>query len=327
MKKAIAVALIMCVVFFLCGCSATEVISANQQEYIVSALGFDSEKGKVKLTVEAVAVNTEALREEEENFKISALGNTVYEAYSNALARVTQPLSLGHSGVSVIGSEINADRLEEILNFHKEQTQINISAMLVFTESAEELLNCRPTTSVAIGYDIMSMLEVAEKWQGTEFKNRLYEVNSQKLKPLKTFAIPRISVKEEKPALSGLAVFKDNKMNTLLDNEETALYCLITNSLTEGEIVLKGDKTEIKYANVKYDFGFEERLNVNVGIHLKANGNVENLKELTEEFLYKEDIFGIGNIIYQKDNKIWERIKTDYQDFYRNADIKVNIYG
>ncbi len=326
MKKLLALGLIMCVILLLCGCSATEAISSEQQEYIVAALGFDGDKDEIKLTIEAIAVNTDALRDEEENLKISAMGETVTEAYFKALNQITQPLSLGHSAVSVIGSGINAHQLEEILDFHKEQPQINISAMLVFTRSAEQLLNCKPSTSVAVGYDIMSMLEVAVKGEGIDFKNRLYEVSSQRHKSLKVFTLPQISVEEEKFLLDGLVSFKNDEVDRNFTEDEVPLYCIITDSLKRGEINLDTKKIKIKYSDVKYSFSFDDRLNITLNIHLKADGDVKKIKEGAKALLKEGDSFGLGNIIQQKDRKIWEKIKNNYDEYYKNARIKVNIY-
>ncbi len=307
----------------LSGCSAKEAIASDKQEYIVSSIGFDNSKGDIKMIIEAIVVNTDDLKEEKESRIITGEGENPDEAYSEIISKITQPLSLGHNAVTVIGESVIPKQLDLIFEFLKETPQINIATMLIFTESAEELLSVKAVSSVAIGYDIMSMIEVSEEKQGTVFKNRLYEVVALNSKPMKTFWIPYIGVEKEEIFINGLAVFRENKMLRFLNNEQAVALSLITDSLTRGEIVVSGEKIKTQYCKATYDFDSEK---IEVNVHLKANGDKKKIKTKAQKLLQKEDIFGIGNIIYQEKPKLWERIKNDYTKYYQKAEKTVNIY-
>ena len=307
----------------LSGCSAKEAIASDKQEYIVSSIGFDNSKGDIKMIIEAIVVNTDDLKEEKESRIITGEGENPDEAYSEIISKITQPLSLGHNAVTVIGESVTSEQLDLIFKFLRETPQINIATMLIFTESAEELLSVKAVSSVAIGYDIMSMIEVSEEKQGTVFKNRLYEVVALNSKPMKTFWIPYIGVEKEEIFINGLAVFRENKMLRFLNNEQAVALSLITDSLTRGEIVVSGGKIKTQYCKATYDFDSEK---IEVNVHLKANGDKKKIKTKAQKLLQKEDIFGIGNIIYQEKPKLWERIKNDYTKYYQKAEKTVNIY-
>ncbi len=320
MKKILCLLLIFAP-FLLCGCSARETIASDKQEYIVAALGFDGVGSEIKMMIEAIVVNTDELSEEKESRLISGTGATVYEAYSEIISKITQPLSLGHNAVTVIGEGITSEQLREIFSFYRENNQINVATMPVYTKNAAKLLSSEAISSVAVGFDIMSMIEVTEEQKGTLFKNRLYEIEALNTKPLKTFWMPYFSVNEDAFFLDGLAVFKDYEKVEKLENEELSAFCLVIDSLTRGE----DNKTKIDYCKVTYDFVFDKRLKITVNAHIKGK-NIDALKKKTEEILKNNDIFGLGNIIAQKKPEIWDRINAEYSYYYKNAEIKVNIY-
>lgn len=325
MKKFIAIVLTVIMVLLLSGCSAKEAIASDKQEYIVSSLGFDNEDGKIKMLIEAIVVNTDDLSEDKESRIITGVGINTDEAYSEIASKITQPLSLGHNAITVIGNKITEKQLQNIFEFCENEPQINIATMLIFTRNAEKLLSSEPISSVAVGYDIMSMIEVAEEKMGTILKNRLYEVRALNNKPMETFWVPNITAENEKMTLSGLAVFQNNRVTKILNNQEAVVLSFITDSLKRGETVIEGEKIKTDYCKVAYDFSFEEKLNITVNVNIKAKGNTELLKSKAEEMLRNEDIFGLGNIIYQKKPKLWEKIKENYTEYYENAERRVNF--
>lgn len=320
MKRILAVAFI---VMLLCGCSAKEAIASDKQEYIVASLGFDSKGSKIEMFIEAIVVNTDDLDEDKQSIIMSGIGGTIEEAYSEIISEITQPLSLGHNAVTVIGSGLSSGQLESVFEFCRSTPQINPATMLIYCDSANKLLACEPLSSIAVGYDIMSMIEVTEEQKGTIFKNRLYEAEALRQKPMKTFYIPYLSVEEKKFSLDGLQIFEDNKPNIKLENDEVPLFCLITDSATSGVFTLNSEKFEVKYSKASYDF---KNNSITVNLRLRASGNVKELKAKTQELLQKEDIFSLGNIIYQKEQKIWNAVKNDYQAYYKNAEKRVNIH-
>ncbi len=311
---------------FLCGCSVKEAITSDKQEYIVSALGFDGEKDKVKITVEAIVINNDDLTEDKSARLFSGEGETVAEAYEKIVFSATQPLSLGHSAVAIIGGDLSSAHLDDAFSFLESQEKINISIMLCAADSAFEVLGCKPVSSVAVGYDIMSMVEVNEEKRGTLFKNRFYEVLASKSKPQATFQLPFLKVENEEISVSGISVFERNLETVRVANEEIPLFCLAHDSLSRGEFVLGGENIKVDYSSVTYDFFLKDNLKITIDVHLKAKGDKTLLKQKTESFLKGYDICSLGNIISQKEPEIWEKIKDNYNEIYKNATIRVNIY-
>ena len=225
-----------------------------------------------------------------------------------------------------MGSSLKPAQTEKILSFLTDNGEINIAIMLTYAKSAFDLLSVKPLSSVAVGYDIMSMLEVSEEEKGTVFNNRLYEVNSLRLEEMQTCYLPIIDIEDEKPLVKGLGVFKKNDQVKVLKSNEIPLFCLARDSFTKGKFTLEKEKIDVDYSAVTYDFKLKENLEINLNLRLKAEGNKEILKTKIENFLKDYDICALGNVIRQKEPEIWKKIKSNYEKYYKNAIIRVNIY-
>ena len=175
MKK-IAVAL-MGLVLFLSGCAGTKPVSSKTEQYIVSALGFDGVGKGFKISAEAVIVGREGNLETEAK-GITGEGETIKKAFSELRKKNSQPLLLSHCGFILFGNSLTFEKIEEVLEYAKTEREITLSVFIGATEKAESLLNLKAVSSVAIGYDIVGMIEQQEAEAGKNFKNRLYEIEA-----------------------------------------------------------------------------------------------------------------------------------------------------
>lgn len=330
MKKLSGLILCVCLVFSLCGCSAREAISSDKQEYIVASLGFDKKDSNYAMFLEAIVVNTEDMNADKQNIVLQGIGDSIDEAYSQIICKITQPLSLGHNAVTVIGRSVDSEMLEEILNYCSENKELNIGTMLISTESAEKLLECESVSSVAVGYDLMSMLEVSEEETGQSIENRLYEVQGKTQKPFNIFSLPNIEVENEGFSLVGLSVFEDYREICTLNTEEMGLYSLISDRVSPGEFVIGGEKIKINFSKTTYDFFLKENLVIRVNMRLKTEGNSSLVKKKSEEFIKHQktlgrDIFGFSNIIEKQNPKLWKKIKSNYTEYFKNSEIEVRV--
>ena len=330
MKKVLGLIFCVLLVLFLCGCSAGEAISSDKQEYIVASLGFDKKDSKYAMFLEAIVVNTEDMNADKQNIVLQGAGESIEEAYSQIICKITQPLSLGHNAVTVIGRSVDSRMLKEILNYCSENNELNIGTMLVSADSAEKLLECESISSVAVGYDLMSMLEVWEEETGQLIENRLYEVKGKTQKTFNVFSLPYVEVKEKEFSLEGLDVFENYEEICHLNTEEAGLFFLVTDRVSRGEFVIEDIKTTIKFSKTTYDFSLEENLVIRVNMRLKSKGNSSLLKKKTEEFIgYQKnsgrDIFGFSNIIEKQNPKLWSKIKNEYMKYYKNSEIEVRV--
>ncbi len=331
MKKALCLILCLWLSLSLCGCSAKKAVANNGQEYIVSAFGFDRENGGLKITMEALVVNSDNLDEENKARLIYGKGVNVIEAFSKIGNQITQPLTLGHCGAVVISQSVGEGDLQEILEFLSREKGINVATMMVYTENSQRLLSGEPISSVAMGYDLMSMTEVVSSSKGINFENRFFQVQSALRKPLKTFSLPRFEVTNKGFALSSIAVLKQNQNTVFLNLEETGASGFISDRARKGEYFSKNQSYDVEYSKTNYDFKLDGRLEITLNIHLKTDRDKRVLKEeiltLFRNFKTESgDIWGLGNIIYQKEPEIWEKIKDNYEEHFKKSDLRVNFY-
>lgn len=175
----------------LCGCGEN---LKSRPQYLVSAIGFDGEKGGFRVCVEAVVVNSE--ESEQEIRLISGNGESLEAAFDEILRQSTQGLMLSHCGVLVIGDGITDTKLTEICDYCYDKDEITLSAFFVSTENAERLLSCKSISSVSTGYDVMGLLEQYSESSRVKLKNRFFEIEALREKGEKP-TLPRVTVRED----------------------------------------------------------------------------------------------------------------------------------
>ncbi len=321
-------AIIFCV---FTGCSAMQTFSNDSQEYIVSSVGFDEGENKVEIVMEILVVNADDMNEGKEKRIFEASGKTVKEAYYKLISNTTQPVTLTHNGIVAIGKSIKSERFKELLEFCSREPQFNVGTMFVYTEDCRKLLNKNPLSSISVGYDILSMLEVLSSQTGVKLNNKFYEIRSILKKKNKTFYIPIMKYQGEEFYTDGMAIFKDNEFVYSLNTEEMQLMSFLTDRVSKGEFILENREFFVDYSKTTYKFKLDGALQCTVNLRLKADGNRETLEKRLTHMLEDlrgrlGDVFGFENIIYQKNREIWKKIRDNYHSYFKTAKLKVNIY-
>lgn len=172
------------VLLTLCGCQS------EKNEYLISGIGFDTKDDKFLVSLEAVIINSE--NTEQELTVFTMLAHDVESAIRKMDQKSTQPLLLSHCGVIAIGETVGQKQLEEIYEFCYKQRDITLSAVVVKTDNAKELLSRKPISSVSVGYDVLGLLKTYSKSSGKNLKNRFFEVYHNK-----TSNLPKIILQKE----------------------------------------------------------------------------------------------------------------------------------
>lgn len=151
------------------------------------------------------------------------------------------------------------------------------------------------------------------------------------------------------------AFFKDNKLISYLDKKETIYYNLIENQLKSS--IISFECSENKYVTFEI-IGSNSDIKIKknkpeIDLKIKAKGNLTSVmcnydiskdsgikkieKQGSEEIKrnivnlidlskkYNSDIFYFRNLYYKKNNGYYKKI-TDYDSFYNNLKINVDVY-
>ena len=103
------------------------------------------------------------------------------------------------------------------------------------------------------------------------------------------------------------------------------LYSIIKENYDKGYILISGKKYKIDVLSVNYKFNYSNVLSGDLTVKLK-DVNVNNLKNQFENFsFYKKDLYGIGERIYKKDKKIWNKIKNNYDSIFEKSRINILV--
>lgn len=181
MKKLLLVlAFLLC----LCGCKGT---TENDSEYLFTSLGFDMENSQYIVTAEAVVSNGE-------NSVLWGSGKSLKNAFSQISLKSTSGISLAHCGLVVLGDNIKQKDLQKICEYLLKE-KITLSALVIKTKNANDLLKEKKAQTNAVGYDIMQLVEHGFKKEKRKIENRFYHISSYVLEN-KKITVPQVSISE-----------------------------------------------------------------------------------------------------------------------------------
>lgn len=319
--------------FIFCGCSAGGGNVENDRKFMVAALGFDDSGGMIKLSAETIIINSETADADPSPQVITGTGRTVAEALDDASNGLSKPLLLNHCGVIAIGESLNPEQLDRILEYCFQDNRITLSAYVIAAEDCESLLSGEPASTVAVGYEIMGIIEQHIEQTGVKLGNRFFEIEAERGKPAKTFALPFFKRNETELLIEGADVYCSDSLALRLSPAETTLYSLITGKFYQGKLRINDDIFFIRSRSNDYTF----KNNAGGEIILKLGFSGENLSEKRLKNLEDElknferriktragdDIFGFENIITQREHKLWQKINSRYGEFYKGSDFTV----
>lgn len=323
-RSAITVFLSLMLCINLCGCTVIQGQEIHGREYLVAALGLEGLNGEVNLYIEAVIVNDKSAENEPEIKIINGHGSNISAAFHNALSKASRPLLLSHCATVLVGESTSPELFRELCDFCLENGDIPLSALLIYCKSPKALLEAKPASPLAMGYDLAAMTEQQSSHSGIKYKNRLYEIYSLAEKPLNVFSLPRFKTEDCEYFISGLTVFENFSPKTELALAEAFLYSAITDSCHGGKIILGDSEENISQCRSSVKFSKSAQLEIKLSVNIKGAVSKKELKAQLIAFFNKErykngDIFALGNVLYAKEKKLWQTVKDSYNLYFRNS--------
>lgn len=359
--------LVLLVLFLLTGCydhkelnfisimTATE-INKVDNEYIISAQ-LVNPQSKDTVNVQAPFIIYEGK------------GKTIQEAYRQIKLQSSRYLYPNHLQILIINEKLAKEDISQIIDFYLRTPHIRAEFNVIIGQN-ENILNITTPIDDISSTSILDTMETNNKYLGVtnlvtfdEFANMSIDKNLEIILP----SIKALNYNEEgqtnkntentKPEsqykLETLAVFKDNKLQGYLTEEESITYNIIKNKIESTLVTYECEKDKyitVEMTDIKSDINTK---NKEINIKIKLTGNInetmckisldENkdikelekklekyINELTEKNInsirktYNSDIFGFLDLIYKKDYKTYKEIKDNwYESFYQN--IKINV--
>ena len=297
-------------------------------------------------------------------------GKTINEAYRKIKLKSSRYLYPEHLEIVIINENIAKEDISQILDFYLRDPSIRTEFNILIGKDSDILSVTTPIEEVSSS-SISETIKTNTKYQGVSNLTTLNELAIMSLNPHTEVILPSIKLtnitKESDTTentnntkvdtmyeLSGLAIFKDNKLLGYLDNNQSISYNIIKNHLgssiltyeceknkyLSAEIIDSKSNISIKNNTINIDIKINTTINEsNCNLILNNNKNIESLEKDLSIYLknnierdinyiretYNSDVFGFLDEIYKHDYKEYLKVKDNwYNDIYKNYPININ---
>lgn len=291
-------------------------------------------------------------------------GNTIFEAVRGVLKETDKKLYFDHCHIIILSQELAKTGIRPLLDWIKRDAEprLTIDVIVSKEKTAGEILKVKPQSNSLIAYQINSTLRECSEYNGDPIAVQVYEItNILNIEGL-SLALPAVEKKETEQGgtvhFCGAAIFKGDRLTGWLNLEEEEFLNIVRGKTQRG-LLLTGPTPgstqiclEISKCRTKVTPELSgESLTINIDVNLETafaeqsgekdiftevgRDEVEKYAEQTLETKitnvvkygqqnFDHDIFGFGNMLYQKDKKSWDRVKPKWNQMFKAAKVKVN---
>jgi len=290
-------------------------------------------------------------------------GDTLFDALRNAIAFEKGRIYTGHLELVILGRSALESRLVEVLDFLIRDVEARMSIWLLASQedTAAELLETNTITGKVRTFEISQMIE-AQKDLAKSFEMNINEFMNQMQCRGCSSVIPSMKLHNtagtETQALSGTAILKNNRLSGFIDGEETKYFCLITDRVKGGILVIDSEpgkqrkdtaleilenKTKIKpkLSDGKISIEVEIKTKVALGEHgstkHKYSEGIEVHKKQAEDLIrdnasalvkkmqteFDADIFGFGHSIHMDYPELWRKIEDNWDEYFKTLEVVI----
>jgi spore germination protein KC len=295
-------------------------------------------------------------------WNVSISKSSIFEAVREITHKTGMKLFVSHNQVIIFGHELASEGVQKYLDFFMRAHEIRSNNLILVAKSAAaDILEVKPEIGKLPAMNIEKLVESYGltshllKMSLQDFAARLMSKTMAPIAPL-----VEINTDRETPVISvsGMAVFKRDKMAGNLNEAETRGLLWVTSQVRSGVIEVstpeeQGKATlEIMTAKSKVTPEIKgNRIRIRIQIHedasLTEQSTSENLvtipafeilekaqAEVIREEIQKAfqkskdlncDIFGFGEMIHRKYPKQWKELEGGWDEIYPLLKLDLNI--
>lgn len=331
---------------------------------IVAGVAIDkAEKDNILVTVEVISVDSGQEQSSMKPIYLQLTGDSFFGAVRKLISVQGKKLYWSHAKVIIISEDIAKEGITRYLDFLNRDAEIreDMWVLLSKEKKAYEVFNARPTTDTIISIEIDNAMRAQasiSRYPDVElyqFLDDLADIKAAAILP--TVKLIDIMGKPTFMIL-GAAVFKKDKLQGYLDENEAKILLLIRNELRGGLYFVKNFgkdketvtleifkckttlKPEIRGSNIlmnievyfetsiggimgKEDFISEPGRNfLKAEAEKRIKRDIEVLITKAQKEL-KADMLGYGIQIRRSMPQAWKTIEADWDEFF--TDIETNV--
>ncbi len=369
-RKIYVLKLMMCFIllFILSGCFGGREI--NDLEIVI---GMGVDKGEntedILLTAQVIKVheigNTSLGNgggESKAYWNVSTTGTSIFEAIRQLTHKTGNRLFVSHNQAVIFGNDIASEGLQKYIDFFLRAHEMRPNVLiLIADDQASVVMDAKPETESLPAMNITKLVDAYG------FTSHFYKVNMKDFASclMSTTTAPmaplvRVSqdIENKDIHVSGMAVFKKDKMVGQLTQDETRGLLWVLGKVESGVIIIpsldnKG-KAVLEITDAKSKVTPEIR-NGRIVIHIKINvesglseqtttedlGTIpafEAMQKAQAEVIRQEimaafqkskelnaDIFGFGEMLHKKHNSEWKNIKDKWEELYPTIELIIDV--
>ena len=306
MKKILCLLIIP---LFLTGCYDYQELNNRA---VIAGIAIDYKEEEFFVDLE-ILNNKKGNGQEEESDKtyyVEGYGSTLTEAFQNCHLKLSKEPYYSHLKVLIIGEEVAQEKILDVLDYMIRDPSIRNIFLPVVAKGvdAKEILESVTTENPVVSTSIQSMIENNTANDSVSVIKDFESFLDTIIDPYQDAYINTITKNEDTLKINGVAAFKGNDLQTILNLEETIAFNTLNNDSTNYYVSMTCPNDEEKnitinlYQNKGTGFEFNEN-----GILVKSSLHAMIIEDGCKFDFRKPEI-------YQKLNEEFATlIKKDYQ--------------
>lgn len=278
---------------------------------IVIAMGIDKIDNEYLVSLEIINTQKEDKTDTStiSNFSIyQAKGNTIEEAVKNISYICPKKIYLSHLEIIIYGEKLAKSGIKSSLDYFARNIEIRGNTIMLVAKNskASDILKTITPINTINAQNIVSLVKNVNNSLGTSIYVTFDDILSNYLNKNKEIIMPTIIIDEKNNnilKLNDTAIFKNDKLISFLNKENTLGYNILTNNIHEAIINYQNKNYYISVLINKIKTEITTKDNLNVDIFIKASGNITEVNSninLEDEQVINE----INKMIASKIKKI-----------------------
>lgn len=329
MRKVIVI-IVGCAVLacFISGCAR---VSGLDEQLIASGIGVDKNENIYEITVQALNINDTSEEDSSSNkiISISAKGNSLLEAITSIENQSGKELLYSHDLILVIGNDTAKSGISDIVKFfatnHKLRPTVEV---LISNTPAKDILSVGDSEKSLNSEDILSIVTVGKEGNDGIKSNIRYLLGdlNDSYKNAKAWYL-EFDADSNVLLCEKVAIFKDEKLVGVLDNDKTKGLLLIYGKAKNISDYININEKFVSYdikkvdSHIKVDIQNDHPIfNIVMDIDIDLYGVDDNSDDVIKKDIDERLKYLVSNAVYE----CIEKYKCDIFNFNRyimNADL------
>jgi spore germination protein KC len=259
MRKAVVVLLVFVLAFYTF--NSEEIYKKDiRNRLVIQGIGIDIENdGKYSVTIQAIDTNAQSATSSDgasqpplKTYKTE--GNTIYTALKSVTETEGKIPLYSQNRIIILGKSITEENMSDVIDFFVRDVENSSSVYIAAAEkTANEILEAKNGDEYISAKSIETGISSCE-YDARIFRLQLYDLINRYNSGTKDFAMPLLSLKEEKGEksveISGTALFNSTKYREKISKDETVFLNILYDRLNNTAL--------------SYDYNNNKKVSLNI---------------------------------------------------------------